>query len=94
MLLHTLTSTRSMNLLLAAIDKEGAKFGLELNRGKCQVMHTGLQVGVHFAHGTKVTRKAEVKYLGCLINSNSNVDKEFSGRIANAMAIRNKLQMF
>jgi hypothetical protein len=88
------TDTRAMNKLLASIEKEGARYGLKLNRNKCEVILTGGNADIHFSDGTRVTQKDEVKYLGCQINNTSDVNKELNGRIAACMATLKGLHAF
>ena len=84
------TDTKVINKTLAKIESEGAKVGLKLNRGKCEVMYTGRSADVHFADGTKVTRKTEVRYLGCMLNDKADVEKKVSARIAACMTTLKK----
>ena len=45
------SSTRKMNKLIAEIEREGLKFGLKLNKGKCETMYTMEEADVHFENG-------------------------------------------
>ena len=54
--------------LLSAIEEEGEKYGLKLNRGKCEYLSFAGAGPVKFRDGTYVNKKDEVKYLGCLVN--------------------------
>ena len=53
-----------INKFLKRIESEGVKHGLKLNKNKCEVMHNARTANVHFADGTRVPRKDEVKNLG------------------------------
>ena len=44
----------AMNRLLKAIEIEGAKYGLRLNKKKCEYLHFGEARPVYFYDGTKV----------------------------------------
>ena len=55
------TDTRKVNQQLAKIQQEGAKYGLHLNKTKCEVMYTMKTANVKFLDGTKVPYKDEVK---------------------------------
>ena len=46
------TDTKAMNKLLASIEKEGAKYGMKLNRGKCEVLSNAQNIDIHFADKT------------------------------------------
>ena len=49
---------------------------------------------IHFADQTRVTKKDEVKYLGCQLNQQGDTSKEIGKRIANAWNTLQKLQIF
>ena len=84
----------AMNRILSAIETEGAKYGLKLNRTKCEYLHFGNATPVNFKDGTPVPQKAEVKYLGCNINDKGDPAREVSRRIRECMATLNKLHPF
>lgn len=86
--------TRAINKLLASIEQEGRNYRLKLNKGKCEVIHTGAVANVHFADGAPVPRQGEIKYLGCHINQQADVTREINKRIMTCMCILQKLQMF
>ena len=88
------TDTKAMNLFLKDIELEGAKYGLKLNKNKCEVLTTGVSADIKFADGTKVKRKPEVTYLGCQINQYSNIGQELSKRISICMTILKRLDVF
>ena len=46
------TNTAAMNRLLAAIETEGNKYGMKLNKTKCEVMHNAHTANVNFRDGT------------------------------------------
>ena len=88
------TDTRALNKLLADIEREGAKYGMRLNKGKCEVMHNSNVANVHFADGTPVPRKDEVRYLGCHLNQTSDSTREVNSRICMCMATLRRLDLF
>ena len=51
------TDTRTMNKFIKEIDLVGAKYGLKLNKDKCEVMYTMNNANVHFEDGTQITAK-------------------------------------
>ena len=55
--------TKTMNIFLASIGAEGAKYGLNLNKKKYGLVHTGRTHNVHFSDGTRIPLKEEVNYL-------------------------------
>jgi hypothetical protein len=86
--------TRAMNMLLAGIEEEGARFGLKLNKEKCEVLDTGHVANIHFADGIKVKQKDEVKYLGCHLNKKADVDREIKQKIGICMSALKSLDTF
>ena len=87
------TDTKQINKRLAAIEKHGRRYGLKLNKDKCEVM-TNATADVHFADGTKVTKREEVKYLGCILNMRADTSSEVKSRISTCMAIMQKMDLF
>ena len=59
---------RAMNRLLKAIEEEGASYGMKLNKGKCEMLGFGKIQQIKFREGSKVNRRPEAKYLGCVLN--------------------------
>ena len=84
------TDTRKMNRLLKEIETEGRKYGLILNKNKCEAVTNRPGANLHFGDGTNLTKKAEVKYLGCMLNEKGNIKTELGKRIANAMITSKK----
>ena len=88
-------TTTVINRMLSAIEIEGKKYGMRLNKDKCEYISIGQPGGiVRFYDGTKVPVKEEVKYLGCIINAFGDPNREVSKRIATCMTILNKLHLF
>ena len=58
-------SEEAPSKLLGAIEKEGNKYGLKLNKNICEYLFFGSAGQIYFADGTPVPRKREVKNLGC-----------------------------
>ena len=85
------TDTKAMNQFLKDIEEEGEKYGLKLNKGRCELLTTSLNADIKFKDGIKVPRKPEVTYLGCQINQYSNISQEISKRIMICMTILKKL---
>jgi hypothetical protein len=87
-------SEAAMNRLLAAIETDGAYYGLRLNRKKCEYLHFGQARNVKFADGTILKPADEVKYLGCTLNNQGDVGREINKRIADCMIILDRLHVF
>ena len=88
------TDTRQLNQMLAEIEIEGKKYGMLLNKNKCEVVTNRPNSNIKFQDGTKVTQKEEVKYLGCMLNQKGNTKTELSKRISNAAVTMKKLDLF
>ena len=83
-----------MNALLAAIEEEGHKHGLKLNRAKCEYLKFGNAGHVRFKNGEQIKMMSEVKYLGCLLNNHGDPGREIGIRLKNAMATMIRLHIF
>ena len=79
------SDTKTMNKLLASLETEGRKYGLNLNKRKNELISTANNPNVHFADGTRVPQVDEVIYLGCNLNNTCNTSKELKSRIAACM---------
>lgn len=88
------TDTKAMNKFLKDIEEEGEKYGLKLNKGKCELLTTSHNADIKFKDGTKVPRKPEVTYLGCQIKQYSNRSEEISKQIMNCVTILRTLDIF
>ena len=82
-----------VNQFIQNIETIGADYGLKLNKTKCELLTTEKEPNIHFADNTKVTKKDEVKYLGCQINQQGDTRNEIGKRIANAWNTLQKLQI-
>ena len=86
-------NAEAMQEQLLAIEYHGAKYGMHLNKKKCEVM-TNSKANVHSADCSKVLQKEEVKYLGCEINQATDYKRELGKRMAIATATLKKLDTF
>ena len=91
--------SENISKLLAKIETEGARYGLEFNYGKCEILQISrgepwtADDSVKFKNGTPVKVKAEAKYLGCWLNDRGDPDREVKQRIANCMIVLKKLDI-
>ena len=83
-----------MNMFLKSIEEEGHKYGLKLNKTKCETVYTGTPSNIHFGDGTSVPRTQEAKYLGCSINQEGSMPVELSKRISICMTVMKKTRPF
>ena len=80
----------SMNKMLEEIEKEGATYGLKINKTKCEYLHVGEAGPVFFQDGTPVPVQTEVKYLGYSMNNKGGPGKEVRKRTKDCMATLSK----
>ena len=76
------------------IEIEGNKYGLKLNKNRCELLSTSINANIHFQDGVKVNKKPEVEYLGFQLNQYSNITQELSKRIAICMTVLKRLDIF
>ena len=84
----------AINRLLQAIEVEGNKYGLKLNKKKCEYLHFGQAGRVKFQDGTLVPKQHEVKYLGCNMNDRADPEREIVKRRKACVITLNKLHIF
>ena len=84
----------ALQRLVQAIEAEGAKYGLKLNKDKCEYIHFGLAKRIAFQDGTLVPRMHEVKYLGCHMNDKADPEREVIRRRKDCIVTLNKLHCF
>ena len=88
------TDTKAMNKLLASIETESAKYGMQLNKTKCELVTNAANPNIHFANGNRVPQLEEVKYLGCHLNNKTSVQKEIKQRLSVCMTTLRRLDLF
>ena len=81
-------------MLLKQIEEERAKYGMLLNKNKCEAICTNPLARVHFQDGTLVNKKEEVKYLGCMLNKKGDMKTEIGKRLTSATITLRKLDLF
>ena len=75
------TRARELNILLAAIEDESAKYNLRLNYGKCNYLAMNGKANIHFKNGTKLTKVEKATYLGGTIGCNATRNEEINNRM-------------
>ena len=88
------TDTTAMNKFIAAIEWEGFRYGLKLNKNKCELITTHKTANIHFSDNTKVPNVKTATYLGCNIGIKTTFRLELGKRFANTMATMKKLDLF
>ena len=84
----------ALNRLLAAIETEGNRYRLKLNKGKCEYLTFGPSGRIKLKDDTLVPKKSEVEYLGCNMNDNADPEPEIIGRRTYCVITFIKLYIF
>ena len=78
-------SAEVARLLIAATEKEAAKYGLKLNRDKtCRLAYNTAEE-ICFEDGTKIPRVKKVEYLGTVMDERGDPGEEIRVRLAKAL---------
>ena len=85
---------KTLELLLAEIECEGSKYGMKLNKNKCEVLCTKGVRTLRFNDGRDVPKATEAKYLGCILNDKGDPRKEISKRISECFLTWKRLSEF
>ena len=80
--------------LLARIEQEGARYGMKLNKTKCEALCIRGGDRIRFGDGMLVPRCDECKYLGCLINDKGDPRREVNKRISECFLTWKRLETF
>ena len=88
------TDSRTTNHFIQATEEEGVRYGLKLNRNKCELITTHPHANIHFEDNTKVFKARLATYRGCKIGTETNNRKELSKRFADCMTTMKKLRFF
>lgn len=87
-------NTRALNEFVKAIEIEGLRYGMKLNKAKCEVISTHTNANVHFQDGTIIKHVRQATYLGCDVGIETTNREELNKRFANAMVTLEALDMF
>ena len=87
-------SAQALEKLLQAIEKEGERYGMKLNKDKCESMCIGGNDSIHFGNNQQVPPHKESKYLGCLLNDKGDPKREISKRISACYLTWKRLETF
>ena len=64
-----------------AVETAGKQYGLELHYGKLQLLQVGCDSSVHQPDGQCLERRAEMSYLGTVLNEHGYISSELNRRI-------------
>ena len=84
----------AMNRFVHAIETEGLKYSLKLNKTKCEYIKCGEAKRVKPNDGTNVPLMHEVKYLGCIMIDKADPEREVLKRRTDCFITPNKLHIF
>ena len=88
------TQTETMNKFIQIIETEGRRYGMKLNKGKCELITTTPHANIHFEDGTKIKKVSKATYLGCELGLKTTCREELNKRIATTMITMKKLDLF
>ena len=84
----------AMNKFIDTIEKEGIKYGMKLNKKKCELLTNNPNANIHFPDRTPVKKQTSATYLGCEMGIRIHARQEISKRFAVTMATMKKLDLF
>ena len=87
------TDTKTLNLFVKHIE-EGERYGMRLNKNKCEVITSRPNANIHFGDGTKINKVRQAIYLGCQIGIRTQSREEVNNRIKNTMITMKSLDLF
>ena len=85
---------RELNILLAAIETECAKYNLKLNYNKCNYIAMNGKAHIHFKNMEKLKEVDKATYLGGTLTNTASRNEELNNRISKALTTCNKLKTF
>jgi hypothetical protein len=86
-------SIKAMNNLIKTVEEEGAKYGMKLNKTKCQLPTNNPNAGMILPNNTPVKRQQSAAHLGCEMGFKITSREEISKRFAATTAIMKKLDL-
>ena len=86
-------SPTTLGKLLRQIEEEGAKYGLRLNKSKCELLNLNCTQRIRFRDRTLVPLVSEARYLGCVVNDKGDPKREVNKRLSETYLIWKKLEM-
>ena len=77
----------TMNEFIKAIEEEGMKYGMKLNKTKCELLTNNPTARIVFPDNSLVKKFHSATYLGCELGVRTTNREEISKRTAATMAI-------
>jgi len=75
-------SAEGMSDFIRRIETHSSRYGMALNRTKCEVFTLRILAPITFSDGAPVALKTEATYLGCKMNKHNNIDREANARLS------------
>ena len=83
-----------MSKFIKTIEDEGIKYGMKLNKTKCELSTNNPIARIVSPNNTPVKRQQSATYLGCEMGFQITSREEISKRFAATMAIMKRLDLF
>ena len=87
-------SITTMSEFIKSIEEEGIKYGMKLNKTKCELLTNSPTARIIFPDNSPVKKHHSATYLGCELGIRTTSREEISKRKAATMAIMKKLDLF
>ena len=75
---------KALESLLCEVEKEGERYGMKLNKKKCEALCVRGNDEIRFKCGSIVPPHDESKYLGCMLNVKGDPKRELNKRITDS----------
>jgi hypothetical protein len=86
------TDPARADIWIKEIETQAAKYGMRLNRQKCEVLSSPLPQVIKFADGTLIRNVSSASYLGKLFTSEQNEAREITQRLGEVWGIIKRLE--
>ena len=83
---------REVNIILKAIEKHSSRYGLRLNKKKCNHINMNCKANIKFSDDTEMNRVEEAEYLGAKMTKKHISRTELENRLAKALLTAKNLK--
>ena len=88
------TDTRTLNEFAKNIEREGLRYGVKLNKGKCELITTHPTSNFHFEDGPRIKQLKQSTDLGCEVGIRTTHRDELNKRFINTMITMKSSDIF
>ena len=88
------TSAEGLNGLVHRVDQHSQRYGVAVNKGKCELINFGVTGSIHFNNGKPILKQYQAKYLGCTLNEKGDTTSELNKRISDCHRTWRRLELF